>query len=291
MEIRYKGKTINTSIYSESSIEEMEQAREEFFAKPEFTEVIAQMRKINGGGVMNDKITRYYFRNLMCKTQCATAKWTVEDVFNNLDLFSLFKGKVERSPKTFKPECSLAYNIGRAISLGGKAYAQIPTNFPIKVADLIYERYNLNNMVYDFSCGWGARLTSALKHKLNYFGTDPNYELTNQLNLFANDWKTNIKTNSIVDIRPQGSELFIPEWENQIGLAFSSPSYFDLEDYCIGNQSIKMYPNYDEWLQEYFLATISNIRRYLIKDGFLALNIKNLKVHQLVDDTQKNYYE
>ena len=291
MKIEYKGKTINTSIYSESSEEERLTAKTEFFSKPDKSVVIAQMRKIASGGVMNDKITRYYFRDLMCKTQCATAKWTVEDVFESPELFSLFKGKVERSPKTFDPSCSLAYNIGRAISLGGKAYAQIPTNFPVKVADEVIEKYGKNDTVYDFSCGWGARLTSALKHNKNYFGTDPNYLLIERLNNLTNDWKSNISNNSKVVLKDCGSEIFIPEWVNSVGLAFSSPPYFDLENYNIGEQSIKLYPNYNDWLLNYFEPTIENIRQYLIPEGILALNIKDLKNHNLTTDTSSIIYK
>jgi len=164
-----------------------------------------------------------------------TSKWTVADIFECLDLYKLFKGKVLKSPKTFTSDNTYVANFSKCISLGGKSYAQKPTNFPIKTCDEILKKYNINNNWLDFSCGWGARLTAALKHKVNYYGIDPNDKLVEKLNELVTDWRNNIGNNSIVDIRMQGSESFIPEWEGKMGLAFSSPPYFDLEDYKIGN--------------------------------------------------------
>jgi len=98
----------------------------------------------------------------------------------------------------------------------------------------IIKKYNINDNWYDFSCGWGVRLLCAMSEKVNYFGTDPNYLLTDQLNLLVSDYKANIGLTTLTDIRTQGSQEFIPEWENTMGLAFSSPPYFDLEDYVVG---------------------------------------------------------
>lgn len=281
--IEYKGKTLKTKLYTESSEEEMQQAKEEYYKKPDFDTVLKQMKKISIDGVQNDKITRYYFRELMSLVQIKTAKWCVADVFECKDLFSVFKAKVLNSPQVFDPNENLSYNIMRAIALGGKSYAKNPTNFPIKAADEILNKYNINNNWLDFSCGWGARLTAALKHKINYYGIDPNDKLVLKLNELTNDWHTNIANNSLVDIRTQGSEIFIPEWEGKMGLAFSSPPYFDLEDYKIGDQSYKEGINFDDWLNNYLYPTFNNIYKYLIDDGILALNIKNIDKYPLVD--------
>lgn len=273
--IEYKGKSINTKNWLPVTEEELKQYREEYYKKPSLDMVINQMGKINNGGVMIDKITRYYFRPLMAQTLVDKAKWTVDDIFNNTDLCGIFKSKVVNSPQVFNPKEKMSYNIERAISLGGKGYARIPTQFPFKAADYILKNYNLNNNYYDFSCGWGVRLLAALKYNINYYGTDPNDKLCTQLNQMVTDYKSVYKKNNIIKIYTQGSEIFIPELENKIGLCFSSPPYFSLEDYRYGNQSYKPNMSYQEWLKNYLYPTLDNSYKYLISNGILAINIKN----------------
>ena len=179
--IEYKGRSVETKHYCEVTDEELKQIRDEYFKKPTMEQVKKQMATIAKGGVMNDKITRYFFRELMAKVQVSTAKWSIEEVFESKELTGMFKSKTLANKNVFPETKTLAQNIERAIALGGKAYAQTPTNFPIKTMDQLLEKYNINNNFYDYSCGWGARLTSALKNKVNYFGTDPNYELVDRL--------------------------------------------------------------------------------------------------------------
>lgn len=284
--IEYKGKSINTKNWLPVTEEELEQYRNEYYQKPTLQTVQKQMKKITTDGVMIDKITRYYFRDLMAQTQLSTAKWTVEDVFNSTDLCGIFKAKVVNSPKVFKPEVSMGYNIERAIALGGKGYAKIPTQFPFQAVQHIMSNYNVNNSVYDFSCGWGSRLLGALKYNINYYGTDPNYKLCERLLELTANYKQIIKRDNIVDIRSIGSEIFIPEWENTMGLCFSSPPYFSLEDYKYGKQSWNPNVSYEQWLNNYLYPTLNNTIKYLINGGILAINIKDTNV-PIATDTNK----
>ena len=276
--ITYNNKSIITKNWVPVTEDELAQYRTEYYQKPNFDVVINQMKKITNDGVMIDKITRYYFRELMAKVQLSTAKWSVEDVFNSTDLCGIFKAKVINSPNVFDPTVSMGYNIERAIALGGKGYAKVPTQFPFKIVKEIYSKYNINNKVYDFSCGWGVRLLGALKYNIDYYGTEPNYLLVEKLNELTNDYKVNIPRANIINIYTQGSEIFNPEWENMIGLCFSSPPYFSLEDYKIGNQSWHDGINYQEWLNNYLYPTLNNCIRYLIPNGILAINIKDTSV-------------
>ena len=173
----------------------------------------------------------------------------------------------------------------KAIELGGKAYASKPTNFPLKTVDYVLENYNVNNNWYDFSCGWGVRLTGALKHNVNYFGTDPNFVLVDRLHKFAKDYRSVVDGNSVVDIRITGSEVYNEDWKNKIGLAFSSPPYFSLEDYKIGKQSYTEGTSYEDWKNNYLRPTINNIYYYLIQEGYFLLNINNFDKFDLVGDS------
>lgn len=71
----------------------------------------------------------------------------------------------------------------------------------------------------------------------------------------------------------------------RIGLALSSPPYYDEEDYVVGEQSYRPGVSYEQWLTDYMDKTLANIYKYLIDDGVLCINVKNLRKHPLEDDT------
>lgn len=284
--IQYNGAEIETEYWCEVSNEERLQLKEEFFSKPTKEELNVQFKRLHKGGPKMDKVNRYYFRELMAKTKLNDSHWTVEEVFESNDLIGLFKSRVESgSKKTFQESRTLAQNIEKAIGLS--SYARFPTNYPLQSIEKVLEKYNVNNNWYDFSCGWGARLIGAMRNNINYFGTDPNYLLTKKLYELAADYSEINKVKSSVDIRTIGSQFYVREWVGTMGLAFSSPPYFNLEDYKIGDQSYKPGTNYSDWKENYLRPTIQNIYYYLIKDGYFLINIKNLKDYPLVLDTLK----
>ena len=285
--IEYNGETLETKHFVEINESEFEELKKQYYEKPDYEDVKRQFISIANGGVKNNDITNYYVKDLMAKTKIYYNKWSIEDVFNCKDLVSFFIGKTLDNKKIFPDTDSTIKKIETAMRLGGKGVATKPANFPIKTVDEILSRYNVNNNYYDFSCGWGARLTSSLKNRVNYYGTDPNYLLTERLNNLANDYKETLNQDTKVDIRTQGSEIFVPEWKNKIGLAFSSPPYFYLEDYKVGNQSFKEGTSYQEWKDNYLEPTFRNIFYYLIQEGYFILNINNFKDFKLVEDSIK----
>ena len=285
--IEYKGKRIETKLYKEITDNEYKEIVEEYYSKPDFEEVKKQFISLSKGGVKNNNITNYYVKDLMAKTLIHFNKWSIEEVLEYKPLVEFFMGKADNNKKVFPDSMTNCQKIETAFRLCGKGVASKPANFPIKTIDEILKNYNINNNWYDFSCGWGARLTGALKNKVNYYGTDPNYLLTDRLKQLGKDYKDTLKQETIVDIRTQGSQTFIPEWENKMGLAFSSPPYFYLEDYKIGNQSYKEGTKYEDWLNYYLESTFKNIFYYLIKEGYFILNINNFKDFKLVEDSIK----
>lgn len=283
--IEYKGEVLETKHFIEISEEKYLQLKDEYYKKPDFNEVKKQFKSISNGSVKNDKITNYYCKDLMAKVKLYHSKWSIEDVWNCKDLVARFYAQTFTNDKVFPPTTSDIKNIETAMRLGGKGVASKPTNFPIKTVDQILSRYNVNDNWYDFSCGWGARLTGALKNKVNYFGTDPNFMLVERLEQLAKDYKSVVDCDTTVDIRVTGSEVYNADWENKIGLAFSSPPYFYLEDYKIGKQSWSEGTSYDDWKNNYLKPTIRNIYYYLIDEGYFLLNINNFNGFNLVEDS------
>lgn len=286
--IKYKNKEILTKHWCELSDEEFNKIRDEYYKKPDFIDVNKEFVNLYKGGTKHSNITNYYVKDLMSKVLIYYNKWSIEDVLNNKDLTSFFVEKTRTNNKVYPQSNSLIKNIETAFRLGGKGVCSKPSNFPLNTVDEILKKYNVNNYWYDFSCGWGDRLLGSLKNKVNYFGTDPNYLLVERLKNMAIDYKkANNLSRGIIDIKACGSEIFNPEWKNKFGLAFSSPPYFYLEDYKIGNQSYKEGTSYVSWKENYLRPTIHNIYIYIIDNGYFLLNINNFKNYNLIEDTKQ----
>lgn len=286
--VTYKGKSYESKDgFNVISVPQYEAIKSEWYSKPDYKTVQIEMAGLREGLTDISNITKYYFRSLMDNTVKYFDKWSVNDVLESIELTSVFVDKVGKN-KTVFSDNSLVKNLDTAFRLGGKGIASKVAQFPVKTVDDILYEYNANGNWYDYSCGWGGRLAGAMKNKVNYFGTDPNYLLVEQLRNFARDYKTVGGINTVTDIRCQGSETFVPEWENTMGLAFSSPPYFLLEDYKIGEQSyLTGRTTYKEWIDNYLQPTINNIYKYLINDGYFVCNIKDFDKYTLENDTIK----
>lgn len=284
--VEYKGQKLET-IYEDTLSQELyDKLKQDFYSKPSEKELNNEIANlVCQNGVKMNMIERMWFKELMSKTRIYYNKWSIEDVFEYKPLLDVFYSKTLQNKKVFTSN-NLIDNIETAFRLGGKGIASKVANFPIQTVDEIFEKYNVNNNYYDMSCGWGARLTSSLKNKVNYYGTDPNYLLVEKLNEFVSYWKNITFTNPQIEIRCQGSEEYVKEWENKMGLCFTSPPYFYLEDYKIGNQSYKQGTSYEEWKQNYLKPTIKNCYKYLIDSGYLIINIKDFDKYELEKDTK-----
>lgn len=285
--ITYKGKTLETINWQPLTQEEFEQLKVEYYKKPDFTLVEKELINLKKGKVKYTSIEKYYFRELMSKVNLYHSKWCIEDVFECKELLEFFYSKTLKNEKVFPKDKPLISNIETAIRLGGKGVASKPSNFPIKHVDEIIEKYNVNGNYYDPCCGWGVRLMSALRNNVNYFGTDPNFLLVDKLNELCGDYKrVNRENGAMVDIRATGSEIKHNDWVGKMGLCFTSPPYFNLEDYKVGEQSWKEGDSYEKWLDCYLKPTLDNIKSYLIDGGYLAININNFANYNLVQDVK-----
>lgn len=283
--VEYKGVTATTVYDYDMSDEQYEQLVKDYYTRPNLELVKQQMKKIHNGGVQNNHVTNYYVKDLMAKTKIYYNKWSIEEVLEYKPLTEVMFARTQHNKNVYPDDMSDIKKLETAFRLGGKGFASKPANFPMKTADYILSKYNVNDNYYDFSCGWGVRLTSALKNGLNYYGTDPNYILCDRLNDLADTYKSVNNVNNVVDIRPLGSEVYQQDWVGKMGLAFTSPPYFYLEDYRVGEQSYKDGTSYEDWLGNYLAPTIDNIYGYLVDDGYMIININNFDKFNLIQDT------
>lgn len=165
--------------------------------------------------------------------------------------------------------------------------AQFPIKNVKKVIDILYpdhDWFDKSLNYHDASCGFGMRLCGSTLNNCNYFGTDPNKELNVKLVELYSFLKKYFNCGK-ADIRCIGSETYIPDWKNLMDLSFTSPPYFNLEVYSNdGCKSTLNYDNYSKWLEEFAVPSINNTVKYLKKDGYICINIKNIVRYNLYDD-------
>lgn len=283
--IEHNGKVLTTTHFASISDERCEELRSAYYSKPTITNLMDNLKKIEQGGANVSVVTNYYMKEVMSLVKLKSPKWSISEVFENNDLIRYFWSRVLASEKVFPPTDSDIKNFEAALRISGGGVAMKPSNFPITVVDSILQKYNRNNRFYDFSCGWGTRMMSAMRNRVDYFGTDPNFHVISSLKHLHADYDSVNMIETSVDLRCAGSEVYQPDWENTMGLAFSSPPYFSLEDYRIGAQSYREGVIYEEWLRDYLHPTIENISNYLIPDGIFAINVKDFGNFTLLQDT------
>ena len=140
--------------------------------------------------------------------------------------------------------------------------------------------------ILDFSTGWGDRLIGTMSYDdkiKEYCGIDPNKSL-------HSGYKNMIKT-----FLPKSShrkynmihgcaEDIISQLDTQFDLIFTSPPYFDIENYSNdSNQSIHKFPKYEDWYTHFLLSCLRQSVTKLTSDGILAINIDNTPKHNIVD--------
>ena len=286
--ITFKGETIKTKHWKELSEKEYQQLKNDYYKKPTLKEVRNEVSGIFlNGNVSMPKINNYFFKDLYSKVKMYHSKWSISDVFESKELMEFFNSKISDNEDVYPKTNSKIKNIETVFRLGGKGVASKPSNFKLDKTIDIIKKYNVNNNYYDPSCGWGVRMVGSLACGINYYGTDPNYKLTERLKELSFMFRDIDLFAPEVDIWTQGSEIYIPELENKIGLVFTSPPYFFLEDYRIGEQSTKKYPKYKDWLEKYLRKTLENCYRYMIKGGHILININDYDKYKLGQDTEK----
>ena len=287
--ITHLDKTLVTTHWANISKSMCNDIRRNYHKKPRKSLVNDQLKKIANGGKNISHITGYYFKDLMSKVKLESARWSIEEMLKCDDLIRYYYSRILSNNKVFPPSKGVHVNFCSAIRISGGRIAMKPSNFPIKVVDTILKKYLPpgNSKYYDFSCGWGVRMMSSLRNKVDYFGTDPNNLLVNRLEKLATDYKKINKSTTCVDIRCTGSEIYIPEWKSTFGCIFSSPPYYILEDYRIGKQSVYTkdgLKSYQEWIETYIKPTVKNCVDYLVEGGYFAINMKNTLSLPMYDD-------
>ena len=164
--------------------------------------------------------------------------------------------------------------------------AQAVSNFRPVAAATIYHKYANNGVVWDMSSGFGGRLFGALASGSvkKYIGCDPSTKTYEGL---LNIKKEFSHIPMEIEIYKTGSECFVPNCK--VDLCFTSPPYFNTEKYSLEeSQSYQKFKTIEEWNEGFLRQTIKNCYSCLNKDGFMIINIANVKKHKTLEsDTIK----
>lgn len=161
------------------------------------------------------------------------------------------------------------------------------SNFRPSVAKFIYDKYAGEGTILDFSSGFGGRLFGALSSNVvkKYIGTDPNTKTYNRLLKMEKDLSLYHDKYVKIHNKPIEDLNFGMEFD----LSFSSPPYFDTEQYSHEDtQSFIRYKTKEEWRDGFLRKLIENNYDWVKKGGYFIINIANVKSYKdLEDDTLK----
>ena len=176
---------------------------------------------------------------------------------------------------------------------------QPAVNFPALTARFLYEYYTEHIdgdvIVYDPSAGWGGRILGAMctNRTLHYIGTDPNPDNVGRYENVAEFYNTHCfqsnpfwgdKKKNTYSVFTNGSEEIYDEpnfkkYEGQVDFVFTSPPYFNREQYSQDeNQSFKKFSAYEDWRDNFLKPTLTTAYKMLKDDRYICWNIADIKV-------------
>ena len=159
---------------------------------------------------------------------------------------------------------------------------QCVSNFRPTAAACLYSHFaHPGAMVWDMSMGYGGRILGAIISDINYVGTDPAELTFKGLKEIRKDFG---RDNRHYFLNKCGSETFVPK-ENSLDFAFTSPPYFNWEQYGEEEgQSFNQYSGNEEWNNGFLRTTIQNAYIGLKKGKYMGLNVANIKSHKTFED-------
>jgi len=131
--------------------------------------------------------------------------------------------------------------------------------------------------------GHGETPLYAKKVGKNFVGIELNPDSMNGYLLpFVQEAVNNEGDRSVnVELRLGDSSIFYPDLEGKFDLCYTSPPYFKFEDYGFHNKVIQSCNSYDEYHEKVTVPVFSNVYKYLIEGGVLALQVEKNKKNKL----------
>ena len=288
MKVQYKGKTIDT-IFFDGNLdkEKIEKIRKEYYQEDK-QKALKELEGILLHNKMRTTfIYQYYFERIAADTVLHHSKYSINELLASDELVQAIINKSEAF-ELFKSD-SLIRSFKTTIRLGGAGFAAKPTNFPLKEAVIMLRENvegSLFNKVYiDPCCGWGIRMLAAAILDMKYIGFDVNSNLCEKLNELGEDIQK-IKKHFQFKIYEQGSQYYVEDLKDKAHVIFTSPPYFNLEDY--GNRDYEKEDSltgtdYKDWERLFVYPLMKNLKEYIKPNGKILINVKDFKGYKLLE--------
>lgn len=199
------------------------------------------------------------------------------------------------TPKSMKSMCNSFFTLNhncinkRTIRSSLSLRKYICSQFKPNIAKMIYEMFDAK-VVLDFSAGWGDRLAGfyAAANTETYIGIDPrvqNHPIYKEQSAFYSKhlgWFE--KKKSVYFYESPAENWNDTRWDNEVDLVFTSPPYFNIEQYSNDDtQSCVRYKNINDWNEKFLHVTLKNVWKTLKSGGHLVVNIADVYDRSLGD--------
>lgn len=129
---------------------------------------------------------------------------------------------------------------------------------------------------FDPFMGHGTSPLYAARNGIKYLGFDTNERAFKE---YLHHVQDAVKGHD-VEIRLQDSTIFQPEMVEKFDLCYTSPPYFNFEEYGGNTSHYDGCSTYDDFHEKVSLPVLTNVRKYLIDTGILALQLSTNKKEQ-----------
>jgi len=157
--------------------------------------------------------------------------------------------------------------------------------FRLSVARSVMQMFKATRIL-DPCAGWGDRLIAALScpNVVSYCGVDPNRLLFNGYKKMCNMFNRDREPVKVRMIDRPFEDAELPD--EKFDLVFTSPPYFDWEQYHTDDnstQSITRYPDLDVWLSSFLFPMLAKSWNALIPGGYMVIVINDIGDHEYVE--------
>lgn len=225
-----------------------------------------------------------YYHPQIWSTKCSNYKTPMEVFLDDALLKACIRKALTLWPRRKAGSASVLRKI-----LGTYKDTRRVSNFRPAVAKAIYDKFTTQNAkILDISAGYGGRLLGSMALNRNYIGYEPSSHQFDGLNKMIHSIKSLGLTDSKIELHQVCAEDSMQsEKAGSFDLIFTSPPYFDLEQYSDEyTQSYLRYPSYSEWREKFLWVIIEQSYRLLTTNGLLILNVANTRKAPIANDTK-----
>lgn len=250
--------------------------------------------EIYGNSSMATSICKYFCHEYFLTTE--KNKMTIPEIFaNDVLLKKVIRNRLgmdwyhptKNKKGEIVPGVNEAFNLSFKMFVQGcrsmRLISQI-SMFKPEISKYITMKYTQpGEVVFDPSCGFGARLLGCMSSGRKYIGTDP--LTTESLEKMARHFNFDVNNYKLIK---SGSEFYCGE-ENSVDFSYSSIPYFDQEVYS--SDDAQAYNKGEDYFYNvYWENTVKNVKHMLKPGKLFGVNITT-KFPKVVEIAKKHFGE